>query len=286
MATRPPGTTDIHALPLRSAGQHPAADASAAARSRWMARLLMLVFVLALLYPLAGLLAHVGPWQWDGSIPGSTVASVKVSLGLTALAMLIDIVIGTPVAIYLTRHTGAECVIWEAAILLSVLMPPLALGILLSLAFGPQTTLGAYLLRLGVPTSNSPLAFTLTQVYVSIGYYIVAARAAFASVPRDFERIAALLGQTPWHVFRRVTLPLSQLGLAAALSLAWVRALGEFGAVIVTAYYPAGMPVQIWVNLQDSGMPAVMPLLVIFLLAALPLPWLIHLLAERRLSNA
>jgi molybdate/tungstate transport system permease protein len=94
------------------------------------------------------------------------------------------------------------------------------------------------------------------------------------------ELTAALLGLRPLQVFRRVTFPLAKLGLAAALSLAWVRALGEFGAVIVTAYYPSGMPVQIWVNLQDAGMPAVLPLLVVFLLTALPLPWLIHLLAQ------
>jgi molybdate/tungstate transport system permease protein len=94
------------------------------------------------------------------------------------------------------------------------------------------------------------------------------------------------LGSPPWQVFRRVTFPLAKLGLAAALSLAWVRALGEFGAVIITAYYPSGMPVQIWVNLQDSGMPAVMPLLVVFLLTALPLPWLIHLFAQAHSANA
>ena len=94
------------------------------------------------------------------------------------------------------------------------------------------------------------------------------------------------IGLRPWQVFRRVTFPLARLGFAAALSLAWVRALGEFGAVIVTAYYPSGMPVQIWINLQDAGMPAVMPLLVVFLLTALPLPWLIHLLAQGRYADA
>ena len=62
--------------------------------------------------------------------------------------------------------------------------------------------------------------------------------------------------------------------------------MGEFGAVIVTSYYPSGMPVQIWINLQDAGMPAVLPLLVVFLLTALPLPWLIHLLANARPADA
>jgi molybdate/tungstate transport system permease protein len=246
----------------------------------------MLAFALALLYPLAGLGAHVGPWQWDGIIPGSTSRAAWNSFFLTAIALVIDVVLGTPVAYYLARSAGRDRIVWEAVVLISVLMPPLALGILLSLAFGPQTEVGAWLLRIGVPTSNSTVAFATTQVYVSIGYYILAARAALAAVPREFEQIAALLGSPPMQVFRRVTFPLAKLGLAAALSIAWLRALGEFGAVVITAYYPSGMPVQIWINLQDAGMPAVMPLLIVFLLTALPLPWLIHLLAQTRNVDA
>jgi len=137
------------------------------------------------------------------------------------------------------------------------------------------------LARLGVGSSNSAPAFVATQFYVSAGYYVIAARAAFAAVPSELEQAAGLLGLKPFWVFWRVTFPLARLGLAAAASLAWARALGEFGAVIVTAYYPSGMPVQIWINLQQAGLPAVMPLLLIFLLSALPLPWLIHLAARR-----
>jgi molybdate/tungstate transport system permease protein len=250
-------------------------------RPVWLGRLGMLVFTLALLYPLVGLLAPVGQWQWDGSIPGSTASAVRTSLFLTGIAVLLDVAFGTPVAWHLAHHAGSDRIVWEAAVLISVLMPPLALGILLSLAFGPQTALGGWLLRIGVPTSNSPVAFLATQTYVSVGYYIVAARAALAAVPSHLELTASLLGLRQWQVFWRVTFPLARLGLAAALSIAWVRALGEFGAVIVTAYYPSGMPVQIWVNLQDAGMPAVMPLLIVFLLTALPLPWLVHLVAQR-----
>src|SRR5216684_2898173 len=142
----------------------------------------MLAFTLALLYPLTGLCAPVGRWQWDGSIPGSTASSVRVSLMLTGIALLLDVIVGTPVAWYLARHPGRDKIIWEAAVLVSVLMPPLALGILLSLAFGPTMRPGAWLLRMGLPTTNSPLAFVATQFYVSVGYYIVAARAALAAV--------------------------------------------------------------------------------------------------------
>jgi hypothetical protein len=91
----------------------------------------------------------------DGSIPGSTVSSVKTSSSLTGLALLIDVTIGTRVSLYLSRRAGPERIVWEAAILVSVLMPPLALGILLSFAFGSTTAPGAWLLRMGLATCNS-----------------------------------------------------------------------------------------------------------------------------------
>lgn len=234
----------------------------------------IILFAAALLYPLTGLFAPIGHWRWDSEISGPALASVRVSLGLTAMALLLIVAAGTPVALYIARSSPMRRLCLQGILLISVLLPPLALGILLSLAFGP-------LERAGLRASNTPLAFILTQVYVGIGYYVLGAIAAFDGVPRLLEQHAALLGATPARVFWRVTLPLARLGLAVALSVAWVRTLGEFGAVVVTAYYPSGMPVQLWVNLQSFGLPAVLPLLVIFLLAALPVPWLVHFLAQR-----
>lgn len=243
---------------------------------RWLVRAAVAGFVAVLIYPLTGLLAPIGPWQW------STLDPVRVSLGLTGIAMLVVLLAGTPVALHIAASSTRERLLWQALLLISILLPPLALGILLSIAFGPNTPIGHWLINAGVHTTNSRFAFVGTQVYVSIGYYVLGAVAAFEAVPPMLKKHAALLGQPPIAVFWRITFPLARLGLAVALSVAWVRALGEFGAVMVTSYYPAGMPVQIWVNLQSFGLPSVMPLLVIFLVTALPLPWLVHLLAQRR----
>ncbi len=162
-----------------------------------------------------------------------------------------------------------------------ILLPPLALGILLSLAFGPYGAVGRWSQHFGIVMTNSAAAFVSTQVYVGMGYYVLGAVAAFDSVPTILQKQAALLGLSPGKVFLTVTLPLARLGLAVALSIAWTLTISEFGAVVVTAYYPSGMPVQLWINLQSFGLPAVMPLLVIFLAVALPLPWLLHVLAQR-----
>lgn len=246
------------------------------------ARLAALVFALLLLYPFSGLAAHVGPWQWGGGAGADALASVRVSLVLTALAMVIVIALGTPLALYIRRVARWERLAWQAVLLLSMLLPALALGILLTLSLRPEGALGGVLWKLGMVTTNSGFAFVLTQVYVSIGYYVLAAVAALEAVPAGVEDQAALLGLRPRQVFARVTLPLALSGLVVALSLAWARAIGEFGAVVVTAYYPAGMPVQLWIDLQSRGLSAVLPLLLIFLLVALPLPVVAHLAARRR----
>lgn len=225
-----------------------------------------LLFALVLLYPLAGLFAPIGAWRWNQA---GTLDAVRVSLVLTAIAMAIVVALGTPMALYIARCAPRERIWWQAVLLISVLLPPLALGILLSLAFGARF-------------ANTSLAFVVTQVYASIGYYVLGAIAALESVPPALEVQAGLLGHDAWSVFWRVTYPIARLGFAVALSLAWVRALTEFGAILITAYYPAGMPVAIWTNLESFGLPAVMPLLVVFLLTALPLPWLAHVLAQRR----
>src|ERR1700761_7231379 len=250
--------------------------------SRWMARAGAALFALALLYPLTALLANVGPWQWGSDFRGPALASVRVSLLLTALAMLIIVAGGTPGAAYIARCSIRERLCWQAVLLVPILLPPLALGILLTLAFGPYGSVGTALEHIGLRMTNTPAAFIMTQVYVGMGYYVLGAIAAFDAVPVILQKQAALLGLPPIKVFFRVTLPLSKLGLAVALSIAWVRAIGEFGEIVVTAYYPSGMPVQLWVNLQSFGLPAVMPLLIVFLAVALPLPWLVHVLAQRK----
>ncbi len=250
-------------------------------RTRWMARLGALLFAVVLLYPLTALFARVGPWQWGAEIREPALASVRVSLVLTAFAIAIIVAIGTPMAVYIARCGVRERLLWQAVLLIPVLLPPLALGILLSLAFGSQGAVGVWLQRGGITMTNNAAAYIATQIYVGMGYFVLGAVAAIDGVPTMLQKQAALLGVSPWKVFWRVTLPLARLGLAVALSVAWIRTIGEFGAVMVTAYYPTGMPVQLWINLQSFGLPAVMPLLVIFLAVALPLPWLVHVLAQR-----
>ena len=189
---------------------------------------------------------------------------------------------GTPLAWWLARHSFHGKWVLEAIILLALLTPPLAMGILLTTLFGPYGPVGSLVARTGVELTNSASAFVLAQFYGALPYYVVAARAAFEGVPRELEHISLTLGKSPWQTFWLVSMPLARLGLAAGIALAWVRALGEFGIVLILAYYPQGIPVKLWVNLQDIGLSAVYPLLWVFFLVAMPLPLILGMASRRQ----
>src|SRR6476661_2204893 len=126
---------------------------------RWLARGGAALFALALLYPFTALFARIGPWQWGEDIRRPALSSVRVSLLLTGCAMLIIVAVGTPVAAYIARCSTRERLWWQAILLVPILLPPLALGILLTLAFGPYGSAGAMLEHLDVRLTNSAAAF-------------------------------------------------------------------------------------------------------------------------------
>ncbi len=239
--------------------------------------LLVFFFMLA---PFAAL-ALVTSWGKFHFVAGDGDA-IRVSLFYSLASLTIIICLGTPLAWWLANYEFRGKLLVEALILLPLLTPPLAMGILLASFYGPYGAAGAGLERLGLTLTNNPEAFVLAQVYGAMPYYAIAARAAFEGVPRELEQIAMTLGKEPWQIFLQVTLPLSRLGLAAGMALAWIRAMGEFGIVLIIAYFPQGIPVKLWVNLQDTGLSSVYPLLWLFFIIAMPLPLLLGILSRRR----
>jgi len=171
--------------------------------------------------------------------------------------------------------------VWEAGVLCSLLLPPLVIGLLLVFLFGPYTPIGELIGHLHLSATNTFLALCIAEVYESAPYYVVSAQAAFAGVDPRLEQQAQLLGDRPLRAFRRVTLPLATPGLAMALSVAWARAMGAFGAVLIIAYHPYGIPLQIYNALQETGLPSALPFALVLLVVALPLPLAAYIWSAR-----
>ena len=232
-----------------------------------------LVIWLALLGPVITLLTHISPGAARAALtsPGA-LEPLVVSLESGAVTLAVLLLLGTPLAWLLARGRLPFPRVWEAGLLLVLLLPPLVIGLLLVFMVGPFTPVGHGLEALHLSATNTFLALVIAQVYEAAPYYVLGAQAAIGSVDPRLEQQAALLGDRPWRVLRRVTLPLAGPGLAMALAVAWARAMGAFGAVIIVAYHPYGLPLQIWTTLQETGLDSALPFAVVLLVVALPLP--------------
>ena len=228
---------------------------------------------LALLGPVITLLTHLSAHSIATSLtaPGA-LDPLVISLESGAVTLAVLLLLGTPLAWLLARGALPFPRLWEAGVLCSLLLPPLVIGLLLIFMVGPYTPIGELLGHLHLSATNTFLALVIAEVYESAPYYVLGAQAAFGAVDPRLEQQAGLLGDRPRRVFRRVTLPLAAPGLAMALAVAWARAMGAFGAVIIIAYHPFGLPLQIYTTLQETGLASALPFALVLLVVALPLP--------------
>ena len=241
-----------------------------------------LVVWVALLGPVIALIAHLswGPFWSALAAPGALdPLGVSVESGLITLGVLV--VFCTPLAYLLARGRLPFARVWEAGVLCSLLLPPLVIGLLLVFMVGPYTWIGSILGWFHQSATNTFLALVIAEVYESAPYYVLGAQAAFAGVEPRLEQQASLLGDRPRRVFRRVTLPLAAPGLAMSLAVAWARAMGAFGAVVIIAYHPTGIPLQIYTTLQETGLASALPFALVLLVVALPLPLAAYIWSAR-----
>ncbi len=241
-----------------------------------------LVIWLAMLAPVITLIGHLSGSAIGHALtyPGA-LDPLEVSLESGGVTLGVLFLVCTPLAWMLARGRLPFPRIWEAGLLCSLLLPPLVIGLLLVFMVGPYTPFGELIGHFNWSATNTFLALVIAQVYESAPYYVLGAQAAFDSVDSRLEQQAALLGDRPRRVFRRVTLPLAAPGLAMSLAIAWARAMGAFGAVIIVAYHPFGLPLQIFTTLQETGLASALPYALVLLVVALPLPLAAYIWSAR-----
>ena len=243
----------------------------------------------ALIWALAGLLAvylgapfvaglaHLGSADWSGADVAALARATGVSIASASLATALVGLGGVPLAYLLARGRTRSLAVVGVVVQLPLALPPLASGVLLLFLFGYASPLGR--LTHGALT-DSFAGIVAAEAFVAAPFLIVAARSAFAEVDPALEEVAASLGHGPGAVFRRIGLALSWRAILAGLLLTWLRAFGEFGATVMVAYHPYSLPVFTYVAFGSEGLPAMLPVLVptlgaavtVFLLSRASLP--------------
>ncbi len=160
-----------------------------------------------------------------------TVA-LLLSLRVTAVAMVLVIAIGLPVALFLARARFPGKSLLETLILLPLVLPPSVVGYYLLVLLGRDSPLAHWG---GLHLLFTWPAAALASAVVAFPLMVQASRAAIAQVDPALERAARMLGSGEAELFLRVTLPLARRGILAGIVLGAARAFGEFGATLMVA---------------------------------------------------
>ena len=229
---------------------------------------------LALAFLVLPLVFMAGRVPW-GRLPWilaseESVAALGLSLRTCAAALAIDLVLGVPAAVLLSRDWRLVR-FFRVLVALPLSLPPVVAGIALLAAFGRKSPIGASMEAWGASIAFSTTAVVVAQVFVSLPFLIVTLESALRARPEGLEEMASSLGASPSRVLWRVTLPMVLPGLARGSALALARCLGEFGATLTFAGSMQGvtrtMPLQIYLA-RESNTELALALGAVLLMAA------------------
>jgi molybdate/tungstate transport system permease protein len=162
-----------------------------------------------------------------------------------------------------------------------VIPHPIA-GIALLFVFGRRFFVGHTFALAGIHFAGATPGIVIAMIFVSAPFLINSARDGFRAVDPRLENVARTLGRGPWSAFFGVTLPLARGAIVSGAVMTWARALSEFGAVVVLAYYPMTAPVLIYDRFTGGGLDAAQPVAAAVVIIALALFALLRYLNLRQ----
>ena len=168
------------------------------------------------------------------SLNNAELDAIYLTIALASVTTILLLILGTPLAWWLSRRRGNIPAAIEAIVALPLILPPTVLGFYLLLLFAPQSAVGHFWEQLtGSQLAFSFSALVIGSVIYSLPFVVQPLQSAFQRVPESLLEAAATLGARPLDRFRSVVLPLSRRSFLTAASLGFAHTVGEFGVVLM-----------------------------------------------------
>lgn len=168
-------------------------------------------------------------------------------------AVLILALLGTPLAYLLARNEFRGKAVVEGLVDIPLILPHTVAGLMVYLLFMSRGLIGAPFAEAGFFFEDAFPGIVAAMVFVSTPYYVDGVREGFGKVPVRLEHVARTLGATRWYAFSRVVLPLTLRHIMSSALVAWGRAIGEFAAVVMIAYFPMVVSTLIYQRFATGG---------------------------------
>lgn len=189
-----------------------------------------------------------------------TLSAIWTSFYCAFIATLFVLILGVPFAYLFVRKEFPGKRIVDSFIDMPILMPHNVAGIALLTLLAPNYPLGAAFSNIGIGFVDTVWGIIIAMAFVSAPFMVRSAQEAFASVDPSMEKAGRSLGASRYGVFAHVTLPLASRGILTGCLLTWARAVSEFGAVVLIAYFPKTAPVYVYDVFISQGLSAALPI--------------------------
>lgn len=199
----------------------------------------LLYLSLIVLIPLAALFLKAATMDWTEFYAIITsrrvLAAFRLTFGTSLIAALINTVFGSLVAWSIVRYRFVGRQLLDAIIDLPFAMPTAVSGIALMTIYGPTGLIGKVLVPYGIKTAISPLGIVIALTFIGLPFVVRTLQPALEELDGEAEQAAASLGANRWQTFWRIIVPSLLPSLLTGFTLAFARALGEYGSVIFIA---------------------------------------------------
>lgn len=194
---------------------------------------------LIVLIPLSATFLKAAGLSWDGFVNAVTaprvLASYRLTFGAALIAALINAVFGLIVAWVLVRYRFAGRRFVDALVDLPFALPTAVAGIALTALYSTNGWIGQWLAGFGIKVAFTPLGVIVALTFIGLPFVVRTVQPVLEEFDRGVEEAAAVLGASRWQTFTRVILPALLPALVTGFTMAFARAVGEYGSVIFIA---------------------------------------------------
>lgn len=244
---------------------------------------------LVILLPLSALLLYVSDMSWaqywQAISDPRVVQTYKVTISAAFYSTLVVLLIGLLLAWIITRYEFPGRRLVDALIDLPFALPTSVAGLTLAALLVPNGWVGQWLNAAGIKIAYAYPGIVVAMIFTSIPFVVRTVQPVLQDLGSEYEEAARTLGASRLQIFRKVILPTLAPALVTGGSQAFIRSLGEFGAVIMIAgnipYKTEVSSLMIFVRLQEFNYPAAAAIASVILLASLLLLFALQVLQGR-----
>jgi sulfate/thiosulfate transport system permease protein len=205
----------------------------------------ILYLSLIVLIPLSAMFIRAGSLGpadlWETITAPRVLAAYKLTFGASLIAATINGVFGFIVAWVLVRYTFPGKRLVDAVVDLPFALPTAVSGIALVAIYSRNGWIGRCLEPLGIKAAFTPIGVTIALTFIGLPFVVRTLQPALADLDAEVEEAAASLGAARWQTLRRIIIPTVLPAMLTGFTLAFARAVGEYGSVV---FISGNMPMK------------------------------------------